>query len=362
MAGGGRDAARPLAHLAALPGRPRGLARAASPRVFAAATRTRRRRSRSRSPSGGATSATGRRSTRSTWRSWRTTCASRSRRSMEAGLSTDEAFLVAVKRMGDLDSLSREFAREHSDRLWKQLVVGPQEDGKPRAPPVQDAIVAFGLAAAAAVAIKVPALFGLDMGDDGGFYARNPELLRAAAAGRLLRLEAAACHAHHPLAGRGVRRGGVLANVYPFEPGGSTEVLTALHLPIVLWLVVGVAYAAGRWRQVAGRMDFIRFSGELIDRLRADRSRRRSPHGLHRADLPGDRDRRRTLLRVVVAAVRSGCGGHRRGLAGGGQAECRREHGAGTTRLFTPFFAAALLVFLGTLPWTGRGVDVERTC
>ncbi|MGC4869744.1 permease prefix domain 1-containing protein [Micromonospora sp. DT53] len=40
-----------------------------------------------------------------------------------AGLSPDEAFLVAVKRMGSLDDLSREFAREHSDRLWKQLVL-----------------------------------------------------------------------------------------------------------------------------------------------------------------------------------------------------------------------------------------------
>src|SRR4029453_14785565 len=40
-----------------------------------------------------------------------------------AGLTADEAFLVAVKRMGDLDSLSREFAREHSGRLWKQLVL-----------------------------------------------------------------------------------------------------------------------------------------------------------------------------------------------------------------------------------------------
>ena len=28
------------------------------------------------------------------------------------GLTADEAFLVAVKRMGDLDDLSREFARE----------------------------------------------------------------------------------------------------------------------------------------------------------------------------------------------------------------------------------------------------------
>src|SRR5438128_3412748 len=39
------------------------------------------------------------------------------------GLSPDEAFLVAVKRMGSLDELSREFAREHSERLWKQLVL-----------------------------------------------------------------------------------------------------------------------------------------------------------------------------------------------------------------------------------------------
>ena len=31
------------------------------------------------------------------------------------------------KRMGDLDAVSREFAREHSERLWKQLVRAPDE-------------------------------------------------------------------------------------------------------------------------------------------------------------------------------------------------------------------------------------------
>src|SRR5829696_2246664 len=61
---------------------------------------------------------------------------------IEAGLTTDEAFLVAVKRMGDLDALSREFALEHSERLWKQLVV-PSESGEPRARVQLDAIVAF---------------------------------------------------------------------------------------------------------------------------------------------------------------------------------------------------------------------------
>src|ERR671919_1075395 len=45
-----------------------------------------------------------------------------------AGLTGDEAFLVAVKRMGDIDTLSREFAREHSGRLWKQLVLSGEDE------------------------------------------------------------------------------------------------------------------------------------------------------------------------------------------------------------------------------------------
>jgi hypothetical protein len=93
-----------------------------------------------------------------------------------AGLATDEAFLVAVKRMGDLDTLSREFAREHSDRLWKQLVVGPSVSGEPGGRWRTDAIVAFSLAVVAALAIKVPALFGMQLNRDASFYARNLSL------------------------------------------------------------------------------------------------------------------------------------------------------------------------------------------
>src|ERR671910_1729324 len=95
---------------------------------------------------------------------------------VDAGLATDEAFLVAVKRMGDLDALSREFAREHSDRLWKQLVVSPSDTGEPQPAARTDAVVAFCLAAAAALAIKVPALFGIQLDADAGFYARNLSL------------------------------------------------------------------------------------------------------------------------------------------------------------------------------------------
>src|SRR5919197_172649 len=134
----------------------------------------------------------------------------------DAGLASDEAFLVAVKRMGNLDALSREFAREHSERLWKQLVVVPSDSGEPRARARTDAIVAFCLAVAAAVAIKVPALFGFELEQDIGFYARNLSLFvlplltgyfvwkRRLDTGTLRRLAAAFVAA------------GVLANVYPF--------------------------------------------------------------------------------------------------------------------------------------------------
>ena len=107
----------------------------------------------------------------------------------EAGLRPDEAFLIAVKRMGSLDELSREFAREHSERLWKQLVL-PGRAGRARRGPLPPrAARSWSLCAAvAALAIKVPAAVrARHVDDDAGFYARNFSLFALPAAGRLLR-------------------------------------------------------------------------------------------------------------------------------------------------------------------------------
>lgn len=165
---------------------------------------------------------------------------------IDAGLTPDEAFLVAVKRMGDLDTLSREFAVEHSHRLWKQLVILPSDpEDKPIATRVE-AIVAFWLAVLAAVLIKVPVLFGMESSQDEGFYARNLSLF-------VLPLLTGYFVWKRQLNWRTTRwivtayvAAAVFANLYPFVAGGSTEALTALHLPIALWLVVGIAYAGGR--------------------------------------------------------------------------------------------------------------------
>ena len=216
----------------------------------------------------------------------------------DAGLATDEAFLVAVKRMGDLDALSREFAREHSDRLWKQLVGVPVRVRRAAgARPRTDAIVAFGLAVAAAVAVKVPALFGLDLDDDAGFYARNASLFvlplltgyfawKRRLDPRTLRWLAAAFVV-----------AAVFANVYPFDAGG-------LHRGAHGAAPADRALAGGGYRVCRRPLEPGRgphglhpLLGRAVHLLRADRPRRRRPHGIHRGDVQCDRDRPRDVHR-----------------------------------------------------------------
>ncbi len=279
----------------------------------------------------------------------------------DAGLDDDEAFLVAVKRMGDLDALSREFAREHSDRLWKQLVLVPGDSAQSRREARTEAIVAFGLAVLAAVLIKVPALFGIQIGDDSGFYALNVSLL-------VLPLVTGYFAWKRRLDARTIGwLGGafvvaaVFANVYPFEPGGSTQTLTALHLPIALWVgVVGVAYAARRWRAADGRMDFIRFSGELF---------------IYYVLIALGGGVLMALTAMIFQAIGIDiepifeswilpCGAVGAVVVASWLVEAKQsvvENMAPVlTRLFTPLFAAVLVMFVGTVAWTGRAVDVQR--
>jgi hypothetical protein len=278
----------------------------------------------------------------------------------EAGLATDEAFLVAVKRMGDLDALSREFAREHSERLWKQLVVAPSEASGGEARGRTDAIVAFALAVAAAMLVKLPALFGKDLDADGEFYARNASLFvlplltgyfawKRRLDTRTLRWLAAAFVA-----------AGVFANVYPFVPPAHTQVLAAVHLPIALWLAVGIAYAGGRWDQVAARMDFIRFSGELFIYFVLI--------ALGGGVLTGFLMMMFQTIGIdaewFVQSWLVPCGAAGAVIVASWLVEAKQsviENMAPVlTRLFTPLFTAVLVVFLATLLLTGRAVDIER--
>lgn len=180
---------------------------------------------------------------------------------IESGLSHDEAFLIAVKRMGQLDRLANEFASEHSGRLWSQLVLSGEE-GDRRLNGRWRAALAFAMGAV--VTVQVILLVTGYPAATPDWLARNASLLVLPfLAGyfvhtrRLTRQRALAASIPFLVA--------VLAiNLYPFTEGGSTALLAASHLPVALWFGVAYPYLGGNLRSHEGRMDFVRFTGEWV--------------------------------------------------------------------------------------------------
>ncbi|MFC2150060.1 permease prefix domain 1-containing protein [Calditrichota bacterium] len=282
----------------------------------------------------------------------------------EVGLDEDEAFLVAVKRIGDIDSLSREFAQEYSERLWKQLVVTDGAGGI-TSTANRDALVAVGLAFAAGAAIKFPVLFGYRYhleGIDSGlsFYIRNLFLFvlpflagyfawkRGLDLGNRLWLVAPFIAA------------ALVMNLLPLRGEGDTVMLAAIHIPIALWLAVGWAYTNGRWRDHGQRMNFVRFTGEwfIYYALIA---------------LGGG------VLIMFIVFVYNSIGLEAEGIIENWVLPCGimgaviisawlveakqsviENMAPVLTRIFTPLFTILLLAFLGTMIWTGSSINVER--
>jgi len=280
----------------------------------------------------------------------------------EAGLDGEEAFLIGVKRLGELDALSREFAREYSERLWKRLVVAEAAGSGAAWSP--EARVALGLAVAAAVAIKLPGLFGLNLTDgtlaSQSFYIRNLSLFvlpflagffawkRGLDSAGLLRLAA-------PFIA-----GALAVNLLPFTPMGNTEVLAALHLPIALWLAVGVGYAGGAWRSHDQRMNYVRFTGEwfiyfVLIALGGGVLMGFTMFVFGAIGLDAE-----SLLNSWILP----CGAAGAVVIAGWLVEAKQsviENMAPVlTLLFTPLFTLMLVAFLVTMAWTGSGIDVER--
>jgi len=53
-------------------------------------------------------------------------------------------------------------------------------------------------------------------------------------------------------------------NLLPEESKSESVVLALLHAPFVFWSLVGFAFLGGAWRNLPGRMDYLRYNGELL--------------------------------------------------------------------------------------------------
>lgn len=176
----------------------------------------------------------------------------------QAGLTGEEAFLISVRRLGEVDRLTAEFARAHSDRLWKQLSLTqrPESQGQ------RSLWVMLGFAVATALLVQVFRLLAAENVIAFPTYILNlsfvifPVLAAYFMVVRRMRWQ--------PVVAAAIVVAVVAAavNLFPMPAGSTTQTLVVLHLPVLLWFVVGFAYLGGEVRSSAGRMNFLRFSGE----------------------------------------------------------------------------------------------------
>ncbi|MDE3156794.1 MAG: hypothetical protein KGN76_16965 [Acidobacteriota bacterium] len=281
----------------------------------------------------------------------------------KAGLDEEEAFLIAAKRIGQLDTLSREFAREYSERLWKRLVLAPTGAGLDTGTWNKEGLVAVGLAILAAIAIKLPELFGVSLvgpKTDQAFYARNFSLFVLPFLAGFFAWKRELKPADRWMLATPFVAAALLVNLYPFVTGGSTESLEAIHLPLALWLVLGFAYAGGRWRAHDQRMHYVRFSGEWF---------------IYYALIAFGGGVLMMFTMFIFRAIGlnaqalvqqwiAPCGAVGAVIVAAWLVEAKQsiiENLAPVlTTIFTPLFTILLLGFLGTMAWTGKGIHVER--
>lgn len=173
------------------------------------------------------------------------------------GLRSDEAFLIATKRIGSLEAVSHEFAEVHTGRLWRNLVLSHDQKSW-----LSDFWLAVGFAIVAALLFQLPRLLGFNPEQHEWVYARNISLF-------CLPVLAGYWVWQRQLGARGwwliTAVSGLFAlimNAFPWPTSSDTGILAMLHLPIALWFLVGVMYTGNWWQTDARRMDFIRFSGE----------------------------------------------------------------------------------------------------
>jgi hypothetical protein len=176
-----------------------------------------------------------------------------------AGLTAEEGFLIAVKRLGDVDGLSREFAREHSGRLWKQLLLSGDDE-----PALASSgwLETLAFAVAAAVVVQIARLAADAPDEEPTWLVRNLSLfVLPFLAGYFARRRQLDTR-HWVLTAAPFVLAAIVINLYPYGVDSTTEMLVALHLPVVLWFAIAYPYMGGTVRSQERRMDFVRFTGE----------------------------------------------------------------------------------------------------
>ena len=199
----------------------------------------------------------------------------------DVGKNMKDRIIDAADSPRELETLYRaepkEFTRcfpaafaEQSDstvlRVWHERLFFQEAEAVPKASSSdrssRDIWVTFILSLLAGTLVKLPQWFSWL--DDEKFYSRN---LGGIMIGSLIAFFCLLQPLRKRTAGiiSAVLIGSILyLNLLPADADSQTVVLSCLHIPFFFWSFLGITFLGGAWKDLAGRMDYVRYNGELV--------------------------------------------------------------------------------------------------
>lgn len=189
------------------------------------------------------------------------------------GISEEEAFLLAVRRLGDSQELGKEFSKVSTQDVWKQLLVPANSPGR-RHTERKEIKVLILLILLAGLLGKLPSMLGYgDIDEHPLVYQRNAALMAFFPVALYLFWKQPLKQVRSMFAVLLFPVTAVVMNLFPSYEPHHTSVLAAIHLPILLLYVLMFLYggpSSGNrkkegptgWMSPDNRMDFVRFAGE----------------------------------------------------------------------------------------------------
>ncbi|HBP25757.1 MAG TPA: hypothetical protein DD618_02255 [Acholeplasmatales bacterium] len=174
------------------------------------------------------------------------------------GLTPDEAFLISVKRLGNVNAISDEYSKINSEDFWKYLMADASVKVKTR----HQILLLVIFSILAGTLIKIPEWFGYSTSDL--FFIKNITLFILPFVTLFFIIKRKLSWKLSAIIMGIILISAVIINVYPSNNPNHTAILSGIHLPIFLWLIIGVTYIGSEWKGSKGRMNFIRFTGEAF--------------------------------------------------------------------------------------------------
>lgn len=149
----------------------------------------------------------------------------------------------------------------HERLFFEKPIEQLQQSSAPRFS-IRDIVVTVVLSLLAGTLAKIPHFF--PMLDEERFYTRN---LGGIVGGALVLYFCiqTSCRMKTAATLIALLLGATLyLNALPGKSTSDTVLLACMHMPFFFWSLLGIAFLGGAWKNMPGRMDYVRYNGELL--------------------------------------------------------------------------------------------------